>query len=965
MKKRFLMLTLCVLLALVSVLALASCDDDDDVHTHAYTDTVIPATCTTGGYTTHTCSCGHSYTDTQTPVAPHATTTKILRYPTTLVKGKQVVSCSNCSYSVTEDINVITSFAMPGIADTLASILPQGSFVIDDCDSLPTISISNFLSKELSDDALLGSLTPSTSLKESNYALQLKNVAFSVEGDTVTGTIAFDLLTYLEGSDTPTPIFSLAFYLVGEDVSVAINNEAPANFKLSDKIYETIASMMDMTVEELKEVFYLASTAKDYLPLVESIANAFAGELSKLEQIDISGLMTVLSLIGKDIVQTEVVGANTVYTVQLGAAIEALSTYEDKTIANILDDCFGAGTAASLTGFLAKLPDMTIGDIADAAIALSENYDIDLNRIYAIINGVVYNATGEDFDFETELYKQYDKTLLSVLMGDAAQNAEQVKSALIGAANALTTYTLSDWVHLTSCTKSSEVNHSMEDCVLLSAMLDSIATNLNESIVAEITVDAEGNVVAFNTALAPFLAVSKTENDIITFSLALPEHPATTFVLDLSVENQMKATLTVDGVELATATFAPGEGNCMWVANLTVKVPQTQLDTETSYTTLTYTLTATSDELTGNVTLSLVGEGANATIILDENGMPLTFDISIFFLTATKTESGIITVTISLPEEPVICLTIDLSKADEKTAILTVGGDPRAVLTFIPGKNSRTFSIRLIMSIPTPATDDPEAELIFKEYGLMFEAFYDPDNDRSSYTLHGVFDGHQAAFGIDFTPNYFFARYLTNEDCDISLLLAKNPDASEVTIQFACKSKGEEPFDNLDLSLVLAKTANGFEVTLIDNLGNTNLLEVIYVADAETGNASLSIAGMLNYTLTKTVENGVTTYTLVNTATEATLVSVAMGAGAIEFTFGFDGVLTGGLALTSTTESGSLQFSVECKDLTITLTNNYKEDISIDQALPSLKDLYYDVTEINTYVLDGILSFTITPATAN
>ncbi|MBQ8746454.1 MAG: hypothetical protein IJZ08_01130, partial [Clostridia bacterium] len=41
-------------------------------HTHEYTAVVTKPTCTTGGYTTHTCSCGHSWTDMVLPPLHHA-----------------------------------------------------------------------------------------------------------------------------------------------------------------------------------------------------------------------------------------------------------------------------------------------------------------------------------------------------------------------------------------------------------------------------------------------------------------------------------------------------------------------------------------------------------------------------------------------------------------------------------------------------------------------------------------------------------------------------------------------------------------------------------------------------------------------------------------------------------------------------------------------------------------------------
>lgn len=955
MKKRFLMLTLCVLLVLVSALALASCGDDKNTHTHAYVDTVTPATCTAEGYTTHTCSCGDSYTDTPTPVAPHAATTKILRYPTTLVKGQQLVFCPNCSYSVKEEINVITTFAMPGIADALASMLPQGSFVIDDCDSLPTLSLSKLLSKEVGNDAYAGLLTPTTSLEESTFALQLEDVEFSVEGENVTGSLVFNVLTYLEGSDTPTPVFSLAFYIANEDVSVAVNNAAPSNFKLSDKVYETIASMMDMSVAQLKEIFYLGSEAKNYLPLAESIANALVGELSKLGDIDVTGVMTILSLIGGDIVQAEAVGENTLYTVKLSAAIEALSTYEDKTLATILDEAFGAGTAASVTAFLTKMPDMTIGDIADAAIALSETYNIDLDRIYAIINGVVYNVNGADFDFESELYKQYDKTLLSLLTEGSEQTAAQIKEAIANAATAMTTLTVSDLVHLSSCTGDSEDAHNMEDCVLLSAALDSIAANLDENIVAEITVDAEGNIVALNTALAPFLAVSKTENDVLTITLALPERPATTFMLDLSVENQMQATLTVNGVEMVCATVVPGEGNCLWIADLTVKIPQATESEEITYTTLSYTVDAVYEEATGNVTLTLEGDEASAVIILDQDNNVLTYDISLPYFTAIKTENAIATVTISLPDRPVVCVTVDLSKAEEQTATLTLDGVEMAAIRFVPGANSDSFDMEMVLKVPTPVEGGEEGETVLKEYYFSVESVYDPEINYYRYIYTAVVDGQLIGFAVEANPNRLLVECVFGEDYGMLLQLFKNPDAPEIMIEVARMSPGEEPFDNFDLQLFLAENQDGFSIKLKDALGEIDILEIVYAANLETGNASLTVSGMVNLALIKTTEEGVITYTFVNTETGTTLVTAVVSEGELDLTFNLADRLTGGITLSCTESNGSMQFTVECTDLTVVSAKEYEEIVEIDAETFA----FYDVTDITTCVLDGILSFTV------
>ena len=48
-------------------------------HSHSYTHNVTPPTCTAQGYTTHSCSCGHSYKDTYT--SPSHTYTEFICHP--------------------------------------------------------------------------------------------------------------------------------------------------------------------------------------------------------------------------------------------------------------------------------------------------------------------------------------------------------------------------------------------------------------------------------------------------------------------------------------------------------------------------------------------------------------------------------------------------------------------------------------------------------------------------------------------------------------------------------------------------------------------------------------------------------------------------------------------------------------------------------------------------------------------
>ena len=81
----------------------------ETAHEHSYTAVVTPPTCTEKGYTTHTCSCGHSYVDTYTDALGHAwdggTVTK---QPTETETGIKTYTCTRCSETKTESIPVVS-----------------------------------------------------------------------------------------------------------------------------------------------------------------------------------------------------------------------------------------------------------------------------------------------------------------------------------------------------------------------------------------------------------------------------------------------------------------------------------------------------------------------------------------------------------------------------------------------------------------------------------------------------------------------------------------------------------------------------------------------------------------------------------------------------------------------------------------------------------------------------------------
>ena len=80
-----------------------------EAHEHSYTAVVTAPTCTEKGYTTHTCSCGHSYVDTYTAALGHDWDSgTVTKEPTATETGIRTYTCTRCSATKTETIPKLT-----------------------------------------------------------------------------------------------------------------------------------------------------------------------------------------------------------------------------------------------------------------------------------------------------------------------------------------------------------------------------------------------------------------------------------------------------------------------------------------------------------------------------------------------------------------------------------------------------------------------------------------------------------------------------------------------------------------------------------------------------------------------------------------------------------------------------------------------------------------------------------------
>lgn len=84
-------------------------------HSHSYSSKTVKATCTSGGYTVHTCSCGASYTNSYTDATGHRWSDwKTVKKATTSSEGKKQRTCSSCGKTESKTIAKVQGSSTSG-----------------------------------------------------------------------------------------------------------------------------------------------------------------------------------------------------------------------------------------------------------------------------------------------------------------------------------------------------------------------------------------------------------------------------------------------------------------------------------------------------------------------------------------------------------------------------------------------------------------------------------------------------------------------------------------------------------------------------------------------------------------------------------------------------------------------------------------------------------------------------------
>ena len=460
----------CIIMTLMIVLSMASCDmkgafesiGDGDFkgawnllvgnHKHEYVSVVTPPTCTEKGYTTYTCECGDSYVDDYVdpahtlvsyerkeptckevgnepyvactkcdyttyraiPMIEHNYVVKVTRFPTTLVKGITSKMCTGCGMHSDTYLDTVT-FTLPEVSELIKSFVGTNIIEIGAKDS------ELVLIKEIETD------------KDSTYdkqfiAVNAGYIKIDGTGETLEAYFSLDLgiATYDSKEEGAVPTFEqqllIEVIVNGEDVSVSVNDNGTCDeddVKLSETFYTAIASAMGMTYDQLVESVYVSGKVSAFMPLIQGVVDSFMAIPE--------GNVGILSLIANEIIVHE----GNVYKLDFTKLADLMVSMRGKTLTAIIDGRYGEGTMARIESFMVSLPSMKIRDIADAAVIFSEKCGASLDDVYAFINYVVYNATGVDFNIESEIIYRYNMTvveLISTLSGDDASSKEIIEA---------------------------------------------------------------------------------------------------------------------------------------------------------------------------------------------------------------------------------------------------------------------------------------------------------------------------------------------------------------------------------------------------------------------------------------------------------------------------------------------------------------------------------------------------------
>lgn len=124
-------------------------------HSHSYSSKTVKATCTSGGYTVHTCSCGASYTDSYTDATGHRWSDwKTVKKATTSSEGRKQRTCSSCGKTESKTIAKVKSSSTSGGHRIIGARKAVYSYRGDHGDKWSNVNLVDLINEERAKEGL-------------------------------------------------------------------------------------------------------------------------------------------------------------------------------------------------------------------------------------------------------------------------------------------------------------------------------------------------------------------------------------------------------------------------------------------------------------------------------------------------------------------------------------------------------------------------------------------------------------------------------------------------------------------------------------------------------------------------------------------------------------------------------------------------------------------------------------------
>jgi len=359
--------------------------------------------------------------------------------------------------------------------------------------------------------------------------------------------------------DDITSYYEFEISVNGDDVSIVANDQN-ASLNLSELVYGKIAQMLGVddieTLEAMLKSAYIAQELeKNLMPIIAAAIGGTLEELPTVSPAYIEHLETLFVALGEDIVTktTDDVTSNTTISLNIAALKNLLSEIEGKTLAQYLEGVYGENVVASLSSFLKSIPDKKVKDIVDAAVTLAESTDVSVQEIYALIDMYILTVTGEEFSIEEQINERYNNTLAELLAEyngvkpeEQDKFIESMKASFANVADMLET------VSIDALLSSMFMDTNEGFIENLKATIDMF----DEQIVYNLTVDADGYVLALNYGIGDLQYNMVVEGEATILTVSMPN--GVEFVVTINGEGFTVA-VKQDGEQVATGSMTVTE----------------------------------------------------------------------------------------------------------------------------------------------------------------------------------------------------------------------------------------------------------------------------------------------------------------------------------------------------------------------------------------------------------------------